>query len=229
MQLPSLHTPVNKCIELAQYTETALTAMSDKYSELSDLHATLTAAREQTQTAVDQTQSLIAQRKDKRVASRMADLLADEGIRNLKRAAESAQGMEGGYVSVLFPDGMSPMVRLQGVSQIGEMKDLEHRLAGLEGWAGASDEAKKLAALRESYEQAVDAQAKLEASIRKSIIERESAKANLVTVFDQVARSIQIRFPRNRRMQDVFFDRFRTRRVEIEEDETDTPDGSGAA
>jgi len=221
MQLPTAQTPIQKCQELSRYTaamlarfpeNAALTALIPKLTAAMDALSASHQAHEGASSAV------IAQR----VAVRHADLVADKAVRQTLKAAQTVDGSSKGRVALqLFPSGVTPIVRPIGVAEVTELRDLEGRLDAVASlWPEAKSEKAKIVAARTQYEAALEARRNVVQTISDAAAARDSAREDFLDVYAEVAARVKAEFPRDRAMQDLFFDRVR---AEASPDETDSP------
>lgn len=207
MQLPSATTPVSKCRELSLFTSTMLAkfperaALSGLGAKLSGLAGVLVAAEQAFDTAAD---ALVAAR----VGLRHADLQADQAVRLILKAAQSADGQSGKRVTPqLFPNGVTPIVRPIGSAELAELRDLEGRLeAQSSAWPDAAAQKAKIAALRTTYEAAISARREAQQALSDLRAARDVAREDFLDVYAEVAARVKAEFPRDRAMQDLFFD-----------------------
>jgi hypothetical protein len=224
MQLPNAKTPITKCLRLGDFTASML-ALFVLNAVLVALSKKLSEARKvlfETQVAYA---AAVAGLVQVRVGVRFADYQADEGVRQAVRDAESADGTAGGPIAThLFPGGVTPIVKPVGETQVKEMKNLEGRFNEplLKRWPAGADVRDKLAALRNSYEAALEAR---RAGMQKGSDLRSArnlALEDFLDVFAEVAGRVKAEFPRKPKMQNLFFDRIDTKdSVEDEVEEED--------
>jgi len=207
MQLPNTKTSHDTCIRCALYTE----AMAAKHASNAAIAAavpSLSAARmslAERQTACDAAElELIGVR----VEVKYVDSLADGAVRDIARRAEVADGGKGGRIgTALFPGGATPIVKPVGSSEVKELRALEGRLEACASlWPEALPKKAELSALRQRYEAALEARAGAMAALADRRALRDAAKEDFVEVFAVVAARVQGEFPRNRALQDLFFD-----------------------
>lgn len=141
-----------------------------------------------------------------RAKIRLEDLKADAAVRSVGRRVEDADGRKGGrHFAAVFPEGITPIIKPIGGQQLTTMRSLETRLA-----ASKLPEAAALAALveksRASYEAALGAREEARQKVTTLLIERDSAKEAFLDVYAAVAAKVKAEFPRDRPLQNVFFD-----------------------
>ena len=207
MQTPTKKTPVSRCINLARFAETMF-AKFPQNPALTGLVSTLAAARVALTTTQSAYAEAISEIVHTRAEVRFADYAADKGVRSVLRAAEDADGYKGGrLVSMLAPQGITPIVKPIGATQVKEMHDLEGRLEAAAGaWNGALAAQNETKTLRTNYEAALEKRraAVQKASNAKAV--RDATREDFLDVYAKVAARVKIEFPRDRRMQDIFFD-----------------------
>ncbi len=207
MQTPTPKTPVVRCVQLSSYAHRmlskftqnpALAALADKMLASQQVLADRQTAYLQAVNAI-----IFA-----RVDVKYADFTADNGVRMAQRAAELADGKVGGPIaSRLYPGGVTPIIKPVGATQVHEMRDLEGRYDAVTAlWPEAAAEKQKLVTLRTSYEEALESRraAKQRASDLRAA--RNLAKEDFLTVYAEIAARVRAEFPRDRKMQDLFFD-----------------------
>lgn len=222
MEVATTRTPVPTCVAAAGYT-IRMMAKHPEYPVLGELGQRLAGGRTelvQAERAVgDADEALMLARVD----VTFEDHASDQWLRRLQHQAQSADGHQGGRISTtLFPDGLTDVTRRQGPGQVKRMRELEGRLEHVTTWPEAMTQLAGLIVRRTSYETAVDARTEAERGLTRARAARDAAKTRFLDIYAEVATRIQSEFPRNRRMQDLFFDTLRTRtRAGVEEpDET---------
>lgn len=225
MQLPNPKTPVSKCAALGLYTQTMLAQFpaNPALAALSTTVAAATSALTAAQTAyAEAVVALIAPR----VLLRYADHSSDLAVRAVQRAAETADGAKGGKIaSALFPGGVTPIVRPVGATQVAEMRALEGRLeAAMTLWPGAGPEKAKITDERVKYEAALAARKTAMEKAADLRAKRDAAKEDFLDVYAATASRVKGEFPRNRPMQELFFDRVYDAVIADDNEEPDAPD-----
>lgn len=208
METPTSNTPVPKCLSLAAYAYQTMSQFAPGNVVLQELAGKMNAARTKLAQAESAYLTADAQMIPMRVNLTLANYDADEGIKQCKRTAEHADGETNGpLVTHLFPNGTTPIVRPFGAAQIKEMRDLEGRYDGLiERWADAQIEKDKATALRQRYEQALQARTDAAQNVNNMRSLRDLAKKDFLDAYAEVANRIRALFPRNKKKQDLFFD-----------------------
>ena len=208
----AMKTPVETCLDDAAYT----ICMLSKYPEntvLVELGQRLTAGRTELAQAArvveDAEETLLVAR----VEVKFEDHASDEWLRRLHNQAQAADGHKGGRVSTtVFPDGLSEITRRQGPAQIKLMRDVEGRLEHMTDWPDAPGQHAALIVRRTGYEAALQARSAAERQAKDARTARDAVKGRFLDLYAEIAGRIQAEFPRNRRMQELFFDTSRTRR-----------------
>lgn len=207
MQIPSARTPTEKCVELGLYAQ----SMIIKFSDMPAL-ATLSDRLGASTQMLAQAQSAYAELELKRVAARVelrfADYSANRHVRALQRTIEVADGMKKGKIAAaVLPEGISPIVRLVGMAQATELRAIEGRLEAAGSlWEGAVSEKAKVTSERQRYEAALAMRRTITEAADDARARRDAAKEQFLDVYAQVAAQVKAAFPRNRPMQDLFFD-----------------------
>ncbi|MEO5726198.1 MAG: hypothetical protein ABI134_27705 [Byssovorax sp.] len=207
MQVPTSKTPIARCGQLALYSG----QMLSKFPQNPNLQ-TLSIRMDSAGVVLDDVQakyvSSVKVIVRARVDVRFADWSADNIIRMAQRAAEIADGKVGGVrASRLFPGGITPIVRPVGATQVQEMRDLENRYEVLTAtWPEAAAEKDKIAAARKGYEDALNARRDALQNAGNARTARDLAKEDFLGVYAEIAARVKAEFPRDRKMQDLFFD-----------------------
>lgn len=232
VQLPTGRTPVAKCEHLGLYA----TGMFSKFPENAVLTALGVKLGQATQ-ALAEGQRAYAEHVRRmvlvRVDVKFADYVADDGVRAFAREVERADKGKGGRIgSQVLPGGVTPIIKPVGKTQVDEMRNLEGRIDAVAGmWRDAAAEKAKLVKLRTQYEAALEARrsALQRASDLRSA--RDATKEDFLDLYAQVVSGVEGEYPRNRRMQDLFFDSVEgPRREEADQEvpEEGPPSGPGA-
>jgi hypothetical protein len=207
MQLPNPKTPVPRCVDLAAYSARMLGKFKDN-AVLTALSAKMSSAGEALAAAQAAYGAAAKALIPARVDVKFADLMADLGVVAGQRAAETADGVKNGPIaSRLYPAGTTPITKPVGDSQVKEMHVLESRYDGMAAsWSSAGAEKAKIVALRQAYEEALNGRrdaAKNAANLRAT---RNIVKEDFLDLYAEVANRVKAEFPRNKKMQDLFFD-----------------------
>lgn len=223
MQLATPKTSVSKCIALGMYAQ----AMLAKFPEnpvLVELSATLTGATAALSTAQSTYTQAVVALIPPRVAVKYADYVSDKVVRAAQRAAETADGEKNGKVAAAaFPDGVTPIVRPIGQAQCTQMRALEGRLeAAVSIWSGAVAEKSKVTDERVKYEAALAARRTAMETAADLRAKRDAAKEDFLDIYAATGGRVKEQFPRNRAMQDLFFDRVAD--AVVVDDESDAGD-----
>ena len=228
MQTPTKKTPVSKCINLARFAETMFSKFP-KNAVLTALSPTLKAAREALATTQNAYAEAISEIVHARAEVRFADYVADKGVRSAVRAAEEADGHKGGkLVSMLAPQGITPIIKPIGATQVKEMHDLEGRLEAAAGaWDGAMAARAEITSLRKNYEAALEQRRVAGQKASNARAARDAAKEDFLDMYAEVAARVKAEFPRDRRMQDLFFES--VWEVDAATDDADDADDDAAA
>jgi hypothetical protein len=236
MQVPTSKTPIATCETASLYVET----MCSKFPENAVIVG-LGSSMRQARIALVQHQGAYREAVlallPLRVETRFVDYLSDQRIRTTFQKAELADGRRGGKLcSQLFTKGLTPIIKPVGATEVGEMRGLEGRLeAATSQWPEAAEEKAAIAALRTRYEAALQARKEGMAKAADVRAARDAVKEDFLDVFAVVAARIKAEFPRDRVMQELFFDRIDTRGgsdpsdptepAEPDEPEPPTPEG----
>jgi hypothetical protein len=234
MKVPSKRTPVRTCLDAAGYSGRMFAKHSDD-SRLVELGTrfgggrTELAEAERRLIAAEENLNLV------RVDVAFEDYSSDRCLRRVLARIEAVDGRKGGRLSKLvFPDGLSDVTKRTGTAQVERMRAVEARLAALQGWPDALNQSAEVMVHRMSYESAIEQRLAAERQVVTARVERNAAKERFLNLYAEIAGQIRSIFPRDKRMQDLFFDDLgaRTRRYagEPDDDESDEPadDGDGA-
>jgi hypothetical protein len=230
LQLPTPKTPVSKCAALGLYSQTML-GQFPANAALAALSTTIGAATSALTAAQGAYAEAVTALIVPRVLVRYADYSADLAARAVQRAAETADGAKGGRIaSALFPGGVTPIVRPVGATQVAEMRALEGRLeAAMSSWPGAAAEKAKITGERTKYEAALAARKTAMEKAADLRAKRDAAKEDFLDVYAASAARVKAEFPRNRPMQELFFDRVYDAVVADDTEEPDGPDEGAPA
>lgn len=211
MEVLSMKTPVGVCLARAGYT-LRMMAKYPQYPVLGELSPRLAAGRSELARAERAVQDAEEVLMLARVDVKFEDHASDEWLRGLQSQAQVADGHKGGRIATtLFPDGASEVTRRQGPPQVKLMREVEGRLEHLTTWPDAPAHHAALVVRRTSYETALDARTEGERGITRARAARDAVKVRFLDLYSEIAARIQAEFPRNRRMQELFFDASRPR------------------
>jgi hypothetical protein len=148
-----------------------------------------------------------------RVDVKYENYVSDRRVRLCQQKAEMADGKRGGQIaSLVYPEGSATIVRLVGASQVQAMRDLEGRLAAAEAfWTEATSEKADIEKHRVSYQAALDSRQAAGQKARDLRAARDAAKEKFLTTYAEVVSRIGAEFPRDKAMQELFFDEVRTK------------------
>ena len=207
MQLPNAKTPIARCEHLSLYTQRMLQKFPNE-AGLAGLDVSLGAATQALMGAQGAYRDAVKALIFIRVDVKFADFDGDRGLRTGYRVAEIADGgVKGRIVGHIYPNGSSPITRLVGQSQVEEMKNVEGRYASLTAtWTDAASEGAKIAALRQQYEGALGARKDGMQTAANRRADRDVTREDFLDAFAKVGARVREVFPRDRKMQDMFFD-----------------------
>ena len=208
MQLPTPKTPVSKCIALGMFAEGMFGEIPDN-PVLAELSAAVGDVTAGLSTAQSTYAAAVLAIIPPRIKVKYADFISDKVVRSVQRAAETADGEKNGKIAAaVFPQGVTPIVRPSGQTQCDQMRALEGRLEAAQPiWPGAAAEKAKVAAERVKYEAALAARRTAMEAAATLRAKRDVAKEDFLDVYAAAAGRVKEQFPRNRVMQDLFFDR----------------------
>lgn len=219
MQLPTTKTPVSKCVALGRYAAAMLGKFTNKPVLLS-LAASMTAATDPLEAAQGAYATSVLALILPRVGVRFNDYSSDNVVRALLRQAEMFDNKKGGPTSsFLFSEGITPIIRPVGQTQVDAMEKLEGKLDALASWPEAAAEKAKLTTAREAYATALKDRNTAMLASAGSRAKRDMAKEDFLDVYATVAAKVKAEFPRDRAMQDLFFDKVTSAVVADEDDD----------
>jgi hypothetical protein len=234
MKVPSKRTPVRTCLNAAGFS-CGMLAKHTGDPRLPELGRRFSAGRTELAQAerrlveAEETLTLV------RVELKFEDHASDQFLRRMQALAEAADQRKGGKLSKsLFPAGINDITKLTGATQVEKMRALEARTIQIQGWDDAVDLLTELIGHRTRYEGAIELRSEAERQVVSARAARNAAKERFLDLYAEIAGQIRSIFPRDRRMQDLFFDDLtpRRRRYAGEPDdelpEEPADDGDGA-
>lgn len=225
MQAPYMRTPISKCIELGAFSKHMLGKVPDNpvLAPLSEQMGASTLMLIQAQSGHE---ASVLKLTEARAEVQFAQYSANRYVRGLSRTLEIADGVRKGRLSsTLLPEGVTAIARLAAVSKATELRALEGRLEAMGSqWEGAASEKAKLASERQRLEAAIALRRSAEQSAEDMRARRDAAKQQFLDAYAQVTAGVKAAFPRNRPMQDLFFDEIPDRgSADKDADELDVP------
>jgi hypothetical protein len=211
MQGVSMKVPVSKCLDLATYSIRMFGKFKDN-AALTALVADMKVAAGELAAAQNKYEEAVEAILPTRVDVKYENIMSDRRIRLTQQKAEIADGKRGGkIVASVLPDGSQPVTRLQGESQVKAMKDLEGRLDAAKAiWPEAEAEKVDIKKYRESYAAALEGRSAAAQKARDLRAQREASKERFATKYTEIQARVEAEFPRDKVMQDLFFDEVRT-------------------
>jgi hypothetical protein len=216
MQVPTRKTPVKKCLALALFAGRMMAKYEDN-PRMVELAARFAAGRVSLADAQRALEAAEEALTVMRVDLRFEDHASDQWLRQFRSQVEIADGRKNGRLGArLLPDGTLDITRRYGAAQVAKMRELEARLAAAPEWSGAPVQLTGLAVHSTRYEAAVAARLAAEGQVVASRAARDMAKERFLHLYAEIAAQIRSELPRDRDMQDLFFDTVihRARRVE---------------
>ena len=211
MQHPDRTTPVDRCDGASRYAENAMAQFieafeppADEVLQLRAQIALLLSGRTTLMLKQSDYRTAVLDCIGPRVAVTLVDLRADSVARSAKRSADEA----GKDVSAMvFPEGVTPIVKPVGQSEVGELIKLEARvLAAASRWSEAAAIHERIVQVRTRYEAALTQRTTaLNAAASKRAL-RDAAKEDFLDNFAKVASAIKGLYPRDKALQDIFFE-----------------------
>jgi hypothetical protein len=206
MKLPTMRTPVRRCLGAAGFSCRML-AKHSQDARLVELGVRFEAGR----TELAAAQRRLVEAEDNltlmRVDVKFEDHSSDRFLRRLLARIEAEDGRKGGRLcKVLLPEGLGDITRRRNAAQVERMRGLEARLAAIQDWADAATLAVDLAGHRGRYESALDVRLAAERLVVTERANRNAAKERFLDLYAEIAAQIRSIFPRDKDMQDLFFD-----------------------
>jgi hypothetical protein len=211
MQHPARNTPIDRCESATRFAESAILQYVESFeppAETADAlraqAAALLTGRVALTTKQSEYRTAVLDAIASRVAVLMVDLRADAVTRSAKRAVDDA-GKD--VAAMVFPEGVTPIVKLFGQSEVDALIALEDRILAAEGrWSEAMATHARIVEVRTRYETALRNRttALNFASSKRAL--RDAAKEDFLDTYARVASAIKGLFPRDRVMQDIFFE-----------------------
>ena len=219
MQTPSVGTPVSKCVELATYS----IRMFGKFSTntvLAALAAEMTTVKNHLVSTQNDYEVAMQDILPARVDVKYENYVSDRRIGQTRQKAEMTDGKKGGrIVTLVFPNGSSPITRLLGDSQVTAMANLEGRLeAAVSLWPEAATEKADIARYREAYQTALRHREAVGQNVRDKRALRTAAKEVFILKYVEITNRVKAEFPGDTAMQDLFFDEVRGKSALAEAD-----------
>ncbi|AKT43147.1 hypothetical protein [Chondromyces crocatus] len=214
MQLPTMKTPVSRCDELAAYTSRMMSKFTQNLvfaqlvTRLDEASAALLASQGAYEDARRATLPT-------RVDVKYADITADRCIRRLQKKAEYRDTKRRGpTVAKIMPRGSNAITKLRGESQVKAMITLEADVGALApSWPEVSTLLPELVQHRQAYQTAIRGRTTARQAVRARRALRDAEKQRFLESYEVVARTVQAQYPRDREMQDLFFDKVNRRSV----------------
>lgn len=216
MQTPNKKTAIPRCLALASYSARMMSKFPSN-QVLVGLGVKITAAAgllHQANLAYEASKQAII---EARVEVKYIDFFGDDETHKLLRRAELADGGKpGGPIhTALAPKGKTPLVKPFGQSQVAVLKDLEGRIQATAAmWPEAAGEQAAVQKIREDYEGALGARDAAWQSARNLRVARNVARDQFVLAYVDATLEVKQLFPRDSRMQELFFD-------EVEKDQNE--------
>lgn len=206
MKLPTKRTPVRRCLNAAGFSCRML-AKHTHDPRLVELGVRFEAGRTELAAAERRLEEAEENLTMMRVDVKFEDHASDLFLRRLLARIEAEDGGKGGKLcKMLLPDGMSDITKRLGAVQVERMRGLEARLAAAQGWDEAATLAAELGERRGHYEAAIEARTAAERLVATERVNRDAAKERFLDLYAEIAAQIGAIFPRDKRMQDLFFD-----------------------
>ncbi len=215
MQHPTRSTPIDRCDGASRYAESAMAQFIESFDPPADevlllraQIAALLSGRTTLMLKQDEYRTAVLDCIGPRVAVILVDLRADAVARSAKRSADEA-GKD--VAAMVFPDGITPIVRPVGQSEVDALIKLEARvLAATSRWSEATAIHERIVQVRTRYEAALALRATaLNAAASKRAL-RDAAKEDFLDTYAKVASAIKGLFPRDKALQDIFFEDVRS-------------------
>ncbi|AKF06712.1 hypothetical protein [Sandaracinus amylolyticus] len=233
MQLPTRNTPVARCEALTAYLAATLRNYASVFqpapevrAHLESLATTVSASLATLVASQRAYEAAILALVEPRGRVRLVDVRADEIVKSVQRACADA-----GVASSVFPEGVTPIVKPVGPSEVAALVVLSARIAATSSWAERDVQRARIDAIQADYQAALDARAAARVATVQARALRDDAKESFLDVYAAVAGQIKAAFPRDRARQEAFFDRIRdaVASEDASEDDADTDEPAPAA
>lgn len=224
MQLLERNTPVDRCESVTRYAESALLQYIEAFEpppeEAEVLRAqivSLRTGRISLTTKQADYRTAVLDCIAPRVAVILVDLRADSVVRSAKRAADEA-GKD--VAAMVFPEGVTPIVKLVGQTEVDALIALEGRILAAAGrWRDAAATHARIVEARTRYETALaNRTTALQLASSKRAL-RNGEKESFLDTYAKVASAIKGLFPRDKALQDIFFEDVRSTGGDADEGE----------
>lgn len=211
MQTPNTKTSVSKCLELGAYTP----RMCEKFptnATLKDVALKLSAATKVLDDAQTDYAKAVQAILPTRVDVKYENFRSDRRIRLTQQRVEQADGVKSGKLGALvFPEGSSKIIRMLGQSQVDAMIALEGRLDALKTiWPDSVTETQEIGACHKAYQAAINGRTLAGQAAAALRAVRDVAKDSWLTVYIESQHRVEVEYPRDTTMQELFFDEVRT-------------------
>ena len=214
MQMILSTTPVTRCESLAQYTVGALRRFVVLFAPPPEKAAQLLATADALEAGIDVLSSRQSEYRahvlaciGPRLEVKLVDLKADTEVRHSKLAVDAVSKTASFAV---FPDGITPIVKPVGQSEVDGLRALEGRMtASASHWPDATAWQGRIASVRVLYETALKSRTDAMSAAANARALRNAAKEDFVTLYAKANGAIKMIFPRERAVQDIFFDEVR--------------------
>lgn len=230
MQSPKKTTPTLKCVDLSQHAS----QMFGKFTTnvvLVDLAARMQTAGGALLSAHQAYEVAKRAVLPTRVNVKYERLVTSRAVVRLKKRAEIADNRKGGPIAThLFPEGTTAITRLRGASQLQALVDLEGRLQLAQPfWPEAAAALAELTQHRQAYEAALNGNSAARQAARYQRVARDTEKRSFLATYEEIAHLARAQFPKDRDMQELFFDTVEPRSsAEEVDDEEDLPEDEEA-
>ncbi len=229
MQTPTQKTKVSKCVDLGTYASQMM-AKFPQTAELVMLSQKLGDATQKLKAAQDAYLLGVGAILPTRVEVTFQNFVSDNRVRQTLRKAELFDGRANGPASsMVFPNGVTPIIKPVGATQVKEMRDMEGRLEAAGAiWPEALSEKAEIGTFRDNYEKALEARRAAGQTASDLRAVRNAVKEDFLMVYVTSANRVKALFPRDRVMQDLFFDEVRSRSVSEDADSDANDDDESA-
>lgn len=224
MEVLSMRTPTRRCMALAGFTSQMMMMYEDN-PRVVEYGIRLAAGRAALGTAERELVEAEERLMLVRVTVKFVDYLTDTWLRRLHGQAQIVDGHKSGRLTTrLFPDGLAEITRRMGAVQVDRLLGLEARLQATQDWAEASAQLAALIQHRTRYEATLTDRSAAEHAVVTARANRDAVKERLVDLYAGLAGQIRGEFPRDRRMQNLFFEAVRTQPRGVEQPDEELPE-----
>lgn len=210
MQVPTEKVSIDRLVPLSIYAERSFEAYLETFEveppvrdALRSFAAKLAEGRTHFATTIAAHREAVLATLPIRIDVRMADRFADQAVRSVKRMADESGAA---VARTLFPEGISPIVRPIGATEVRELDALLMRIGGLADWSGKDIATTKIRTALTRYQAALAARQTAARRVAETRYVRDLAREDFLSIYASVASNVKALFPRDAELSDLFFD-----------------------